>query len=115
MMEAFQESDTTTGWAEADRQTVTLLKGAVHARFRRNCADLADGVGLLARSLMSRIKDDRQRPEGIRDAGIELAGALAYYGRGDAKMIRASKQLEKAMKMVVDGTSVLWPQRDTSE
>jgi hypothetical protein len=112
MVRAFEGSDTSTGWAASDRQTVSLLKGVVYARFHRNCAELADGVGLLARSLISRIKDYRQKPEGIRDAGIELAKALARYAKGDAKAIRTAKQLEDVMTKVVDGTSVLWPQRE---
>jgi hypothetical protein len=60
---------------------------------------------------MSRIKDARQRPEGIRDAGIELARTLVRYRKGDAKAIEAARQFEDVMGNVVDGTSVLWPQK----
>jgi len=112
MVKTFEGYDATTGWGEADRQTISLLRGVVHARFHRNCAELADGVRLLARSFMSRIKDNRQKPEGIRDVGIELARALARYTRGDAERIRVARQLEDVITKVVDGTSVLWPQRD---
>lgn len=111
MLKIYRESDTKTGWAAGARQTVSLLEGIVHARFHRNCAELYHGVRLLARSFMGRIRDDRQKAEGIRDAGIELANILPVYNRGNASIIRTAKRLEKEMLKFVDGTSVLWPWR----
>ena len=99
------DSDVTNGWDSGGYQTISLLEGLVRVLFPRSDHDINTGVGLLARSFMTR--GFRQRPEGIRDAGFGLAECMRKTK--DKSLVDLSKYLENLMQETVDGTSVLWP------
>jgi len=100
------DSDVSSGWDSGGHQTISLLEGLVHVLFPRSAQDIDTGIGMLARSFMTRL-GPRQRPEGIRDAGFGLAVGLRKTK--DNSLVHLSKYLENLMQQVVDGTSVLWP------
>lgn len=102
------DSDVTNGWDSGGYQTISLLEGLVHVLFPKSAQDIGSGIGMLARSFMTRL-GPRQRPEGIRDAGFGLA--VGMRKTKDNSLIHLSKHLENLMQQTVDGTSVLWPWR----
>lgn len=102
------DSDVTNGWDSGGYQTISLLEGLIHVLFPQSYQDIHTGVGLLARSFMTRL-GPRQRPEGIRDAGFGLS--IGMRKTKDKSLIHLSKYIEKLMQETVDGTSVLWPWR----
>jgi hypothetical protein len=104
------DSDVTNGWDSGGYQTISSLEGLIHVLFPQSYEDIHTGVGLLARSFMTRL-GPRQRPEGIRDAGFGLS--IGMCKTKDKSLIHLSKYIEKLMKQTVDGTSVLWPWRLT--
>jgi hypothetical protein len=100
------DSDVTNGWDSGGYQTISLLEGLVHVLFPKSAHDINTGIGLLARSFMTRL-GPQQRPEGIRDAGFGLAVGLRKTK--DKSLVGLSKHLENLMQKTVDGTSVLRP------
>ncbi len=104
-------SDVHQGWDSGALPTIALLMGLVYAVLPASDDDLNTGIALLARSFISRSDHPRQRPEGVRDAGIGLA--LALGKRGDPATTETAVLLHQLMQQTVDGTSVLWPSRET--
>lgn len=100
------DSDVTNGWDSGGYQTHSLLEGLVRVLFPKSDHDLNTGIGLLARSFMTRL-GPQQKPEGIRDAGFGLAKGMLKTK--DKSLKGLSKHLENLMQKTVDGTSVLWP------
>jgi tetratricopeptide (TPR) repeat protein len=96
-----------SGWDLGARSSISQLDGMVRILFPRNTRDLQQGIGLLARSFMTRLAP-RQRPEGIRDVGFALALALRRTGAGTGSTVVL---LEDVMSRTIDGTSVQWPWR----
>ncbi len=101
-------SDLENGWDIAARQTITLLEGLVRVLFPGNKDQIDIGVELLARAFVTRL-GRRQRPEGIRDAGFELA--LGLRRKNTRHLLRIADLLDMVLNITVDGTSVLWPWR----
>lgn len=100
------DSDVTNGWDSGGYQSISLLEGLVHVLFPKSAHDIDEGIGLLARSFMTRL-GPQQRPEGIRDAGFGLA--VGMRNTKDKSLVNLSKHLKNLMQKTVDGTSVLWP------
>ena len=86
------DSDVTNGWDSGGYQTISSLEGLIHVLFPKSNEDIRTGVGLLARSFMSRL-GHRQRPEGIRDAGFGLS--IGMCKTKDKSLIHLSKYIEK--------------------
>ncbi len=105
---AFFCLDTTSGWDAGGRQTVSMLDGLVHVLFSKENEDLNHGIGLLARSLLTRV-GGLQRPEGVRDVGFGLATGLRK--KGSKEWIRTAELIEEVMTETMDGISILWPWR----
>lgn len=100
--------DVRTGWALGARPTLSQLEGMVRVLFPRQPHDLETGIGLLARSFMTRLAP-RQRPEGVRDVGFALAVGLRNKGEKETRSTAAL--LDGVMSRTIDGTSVQWPWR----
>ena len=49
------DSDVTNGWDSGGYQTISSLEGLIHVLFPKSNEDIRTGVGLLARSFMSRL------------------------------------------------------------
>lgn len=106
--ELFYDSDITCGWDSAFIPTLSLMEGFIHVLFAKEPEDVRHGVGLLARSFISRV-GPRLRPEGIRDVGFTLAIGLRLLNRD--KYEDTAAKIEELMHCTVDGTSVIWPWR----
>lgn len=100
------DSDVTNGWDSGGYHTISLLEGLIHVLFPKSAQDVDTGIGMLARSFMTRL-GPRQRPEGIRDSGFGLA--IGMRKTKDNSLVHLSIHLENLMQQTVDGTSVLWP------
>jgi len=108
----YYQSDIRSGWDSAARQTMSLMEGLTRVLFPCDDSDLNRGIDLLSRSFMTRL-GSRQRPEGIRDAGLGLIVGLRV--KGLRKMEETCTVLEGLMNQTMDGTSVLWPWRANAE
>lgn len=106
LRECYFSLDVHTGWDAGGRQSVSQLEGLTRVLFSRSNEDLETGIGLLARSFLSRL-GPRQRPEGVRDAGFGLSRGLRK--KGGATCTKTSLVLENLMNQTMDGTSVIWP------
>jgi hypothetical protein len=104
----YLNSDIKKGWDIAGRQTLSQLEGLVRVLFPNDKDDLDVGVGLLARSVVTRL-GNRQRPEGIRDTGLGLE--IGLRKRKKRGFLRTAGKLKNLMSQTLDGTSVLWPYR----
>ncbi|MBM3142858.1 MAG: HNH endonuclease [Chloroflexi bacterium] len=108
----YYQSDLRSGWDSAARQTMSLLEGLTRVLFPCDDSDLDTGIGLLARSFVTRLAP-RQRPEGTRDVGLGLTEGLR--SKGLSTMEETCTVLEGLMNQTMDGTSVLWPWRTNAE
>jgi hypothetical protein len=100
------DSDVTNGWDSGGYQSISLLEGLIYALFPKSAQDINAGIGMLARSFMTRL-GPRQRSEGIRDAGFGLA--VGMRKTKNKSLVHLSRHLENLMQRTEDGTSVLWP------
>jgi tetratricopeptide (TPR) repeat protein len=106
LKDRFFRSDLQNGWDVATKQSISLLEGMTLTMFPRNNNDLKSGIDLLARTFVTRL-GPRQRPEGIRDAGLALVNSIKK-ARMDFPE-ETIEFLENLMKRTMDGTSYLWP------
>jgi tetratricopeptide (TPR) repeat protein len=105
---SYFDSNVSKGWDVGSRQSYSLLKGLMFVLFPRTDENFETGIGLLARSFLARL-GNRQRLEGIRDAGMGLAFGLKR--KGGQRNVKIAKVLNDLMTRTVDGTSYIWPWR----
>lgn len=108
LRDLYYRSDLSSGWDSGARQSVSLLEGLTRTFFPHDSSDLDTGIGLLARSFVTRL-GPRQRPEGIRDVGFGLIDG--FRKKVETSMEQTCLVLEGLMNRTLDGTSVLWSWR----